>query len=265
MVSPDKTTPYSIHPIPAFADNYLWCLSHTSTDKAYVIDPGDGQTVLDYLQQQQLSLAGILITHHHYDHTDGIPALLSSYPDIAVLGPKNSPCIWINKPLVEGDGFTILGINFTVMEVPGHTLDHIAYYSEGQALLFCGDTLFRGGCGRVFEGTMAQMHQSLDKLAQLPAHTQACPTHEYTLDNLAFAHAVEPNNQAIIDALESCDKLRRKGIPTLPTTISHEQATNPFLRCQIPSVIAAANQHANANLTTQAQVFACLREWKNNF
>ncbi len=255
----------NITPIKAFDDNYIWCIDNPQQKTAIVVDPGDGQIVLDYLAGHNLQLCAILVTHHHYDHTDGIAALLQVYKDIPVYGNADSPCKSISQPLNDDDCINVMGQEFQFLTLPGHTLDHGAYFDAKNQQLFCGDTLFLAGCGRVFEGTAAQMHQSLQKLMSLPATTQVYPAHEYSMANLAFATAVEPDNQHISQAVKHARQLREADQPTLPTHLSQEALINPFVRCHLPPVIMAANQKAEAQLGSQIEVFSTLREWKNNF
>lgn len=257
-------------PLPAFADNYIWLL-HDGR-RALVVDPGDAQPVLDALTRMPaLQLEAILLTHHHADHTGGVAALRTQ-TGAQVLGPADEklpePVIRLNSDdTVEAAGFRL-----QVIGVPGHTAGHIAYFLEPEGadptppLLFCGDTLFSGGCGRLFEGTPAQMLASLDRLSALPGNTRVCCAHEYTLSNLRFALAVEPYNQALIDHHARCTDLRAKNEPTLPSTLALEQAINPFLRSRLPSVIEAVQAQApDLPGADEAAVFARLREWKNNF
>ncbi|MDP6968626.1 MAG: hydroxyacylglutathione hydrolase [Gammaproteobacteria bacterium] len=255
----------SITPLQAFDDNYIWCISNAQQKKALVIDPGDSQVVLNYLASHAYQLCAILVTHHHYDHTDGINGLLQRYPDTPVYGNGDSPCSAISQPLDDGDHITIMGQEFQLLTVPGHTLDHVAYYDAKNQQLFCGDTLFLAGCGRIFEGTAAQMHQSLQKLMALPSAVQAYPAHEYSLANLAFAAAVEPDNKDITQTIKQAQQKRQQGEPSVPSSLSQEALVNPFVRCHIPAVIVAANQKAERQLASQTDVFATLREWKNNF
>jgi hydroxyacylglutathione hydrolase len=217
-------------PIPAFSDNYIWLFAQDG--EAWVVDPGEAPPVLEALKSLELTLAGILVTHHHGDHTGGIKALRENFP-VPVFGPENSPAAeLINNPLSHGESIKIGTCQFLVISIPGHTLDHIAYYSAAEKILFCGDTLFSAGCGRVFEGTYEQMYQSLLKLAALPDDTRVCCAHEYTLSNLRFAIATEPSNRDIVKYKELCDDLREKELPTLPTSIGLEKRINPFLRCK---------------------------------
>ncbi len=249
-------------PIPAFQDNYLW-LIHNGTHAA-VVDPGDATPVIDYLTQHGLTLSAILVTHHHADHIGGLPALTARY-QVPVYGPAGEDIGLLTERLMEGDRITLphLGASFDVLDIPGHTAGHIAYLGDGR--LFCGDTLFAGGCGRVFEGTMAQMRASLAKLKNLPGDTQVFCAHEYTLSNLKFARAVEPANAALA-AREARDKATRAASePTVPTRIEIERETNPFLRWDAPEVIAAASARSGKASPNADEVFTAIREWKNSF
>ncbi len=251
-------------PIPAFADNYLWLLH--DGQQALVVDPGDATPVLRVLQDNDLKLDTILVTHHHADHTGGIDTLRHQ-TGAKVYGPASEIIPEPFTPLHEGDTVHALGLDFHVIDVPGHTSGHIAYYTpdmDGKPLLFCGDTLFSGGCGRLFEGTPKQMLASLDKLAALPGHTMTCCTHEYTLSNLRFAVAVDPDNQALADYQLHCEKLRELHQPTLPTSIAQELLINPFLRTRQPALISSA-QHFDAAARDEVSVFAAIRQWKNQF
>lgn len=253
----------AIFPIKAYKDNYIWCL-HNSTH-CVVVDPGDAAPVLAFCEDNNLTLTAILITHHHWDHTDGIDALLAKFLDIPVYGPHNPNIKQITHRLSQGAQIELplLGVKFSVLEVPGHTLDHIAYY--GKCGLFCGDTLFSAGCGRLFEGSPQQMYDSLAKLTALPANTAVYCTHEYTLANIAFALAVEPNNQALINFKEWANRQREKGLPTLPSSIQKELAVNPFLRCDSQELQANVNNKMGQRLTSAHATFASLRSWKDNF
>ncbi len=253
-----------IDAISAFADNYIWCLQRGN--QAFVVDPGDAGPVQEYLQANALTLAGILITHHHMDHVGGVLALRESFPAAQVFGPANPQISGIDQVLRAGASLTVLGLEFTVFEVPGHTLDHIAYYAASATppLLFCGDTLFAAGCGRLFEGTPTQMHASLSQLAALPSATLVYCTHEYTLSNLRFAKAVEPLNADIERRFEAVTLLRSKNAISLPSSIGLERATNPFLRCDDVEVIAAARAK-NPEIHTPERIFATLRTWKDGF
>ncbi|WP_404339390.1 hydroxyacylglutathione hydrolase [Pseudoalteromonas mariniglutinosa] len=251
--------------IKAFSDNYIWCITHTNSQLAWVVDPGQATPVLNHLNENNLTLAGILITHHHYDHTDGVAALLKAFADIAVYGPATSPFKGINQPLVEGDTVTVFDYQFTVLSTPGHTLDHICYIHP--TLSFTGDTLFSGGCGRLFEGSAKQMWQSLCKLKSLPDDCEVYCTHEYTEANLAFALAVEPNNEVLKSRAQRVTKLREQGQITLPTTLAIEKQINPFLRCDKAHITDNLPAHIKKNSSVREpwQNFASLRAWKDNF
>ena len=246
-------------PLPAFDDNYIWLL-HDGKN-ALVVDPGDAQPVLLALQTQGLQLQGILVTHHHGDHTGGVDNLRNA-TGAAVFGPASEPMPEPIHRVNDGDTVRLLGMDFQVMHVPGHTLGHIAYYCS--PYLFCGDTLFSAGCGRLFEGTAAQMQASLERLAALPPDTQVCCTHEYTLSNLKFALEVEPDNQALIDYAARCRSLRAQGQPTLPSSIALERQINPFLRSDQATVIASARAFDGAGVDHHG-AFATLRQWKNQY
>jgi len=266
----DKNTLLQVWPIPAFDDNYLWCIHDGSS--ALVVDPGDSAPVLEYLKRNKLTLKGILITHHHADHTGGILDLLESLgSDIAVYGPVGDDIPGRTVAVMQGDKVEIPAprVSFNVFEVPGHTLSHIAYFANMQAnvvepLLFCGDTLFASGCGRLFEGTPTQMSESLAKFAALPKNTLVYCTHEYTLSNIRFALAVEPNNLNLLSWSDRAKALREQGLPTLPTTIGQELQVNPFMRCDQAEVIAIAKEiSGRAELPTPAHVLAVIRAWKD--
>lgn len=252
----------NIEPIAAFSDNYIWLLS--TNEGSIVIDPGESKSLLKILKENKLDLRAILITHHHFDHTGGIEEILSEI-SIDVYGPKNNIAS-INKRLVGGSKINLLGIEFEVIEIPGHTLDHIAYYSKnnGQPILFCGDTLFAGGCGRVFEGTFEQMHNSLSILKKLPSNTKIYCGHEYTESNLAFAKNVEPLNENIISRYNETLNIRKQGIPSLPSTIGAELQTNPFLRVDTEEVQEMILKKFNTPKDDE-EVFTALRQWKDNF
>ncbi|QXZ10462.1 hydroxyacylglutathione hydrolase [Comamonas sp. Y33R10-2] len=260
-------------PISAFADNYIWMLH--DAEHAVVVDPGQAEPVLNKLAQLGLKLQGILVTHHHADHVGGLDALRSA-TGAPVWGPAYES---LPEPVTRvqgGDRVELLGGPWQVIDVPGHTSGHIAFFSDqvqlgsqaaqAQPILFCGDTLFSGGCGRLFEGTPAQMQASLDALAALPASTQVCCAHEYTLSNLRFAQAVEPNNPDLAQYLDHCQKLRAQNLPTLPSSLQIELAINPFMRSRAADVIAAAIEHDPQTKPEEpASVLATLRQWKNVF
>ena len=255
-----------VHPVPAFSDNYLWVIHDGS--HAIAVDPGDAAPVIAFLESKQLALTAILCTHHHADHVGGVQALLASQGGdraIPVYGPAREKIPARTHALREGDRVALAqpAVAFDVIDVPGHTAGHIAYSTPG--MLFCGDTLFGCGCGRLFEGTPAQMLDSLGKLARLPAQTRVYCAHEYTMSNIRFAEAVEPDNGDLAMRKAFSAAKRHRGEPTLPSPLGLETATNPFLRAASPGVRAAAEAHAGHALATPVDVFATLREWKNNF
>lgn len=249
-------------PLPAFRDNYIWLLRGGAS--AAVVDPGDAAPVLDHLALHGLSLVAILVTHHHGDHVGGNRELLQQF-DVPVYGPRHEPIPGLTHPVEDGSTVRIpaLGLDFRVLDVPGHTRGHVAYYGANR--LFCGDTLFSCGCGRLFEGTAEQMHRSLQKLAALPADTQVYCAHEYTLSNIRFAKAVEPENPDLLAREREVLALLGQGQPTLPSSIGLERRTNPFLRVDQPAARGSAEAHAGHPLGTEIEVFAVLREWKNGF
>ena len=251
-----------IHTIPAFSDNYFWLFHETGDAGAWVVDPGAEAPVDDALEALGLKLAGILVTHHHADHTGGVAGLVKRH-GARVVGPVSAQFRAVDETVSEGDRVTCAGCDFEVFEVPGHTLDHIAYHCPSEAVLFCGDTLFAGGCGRLFEGSAAQMYSSLGKLAALPDATRVFCAHEYTLANLAFAVRVEPDNTALAERLEAARESRAADRPTVPSTVALERATNPFLRSAAPTVIAAAEARAGHALGEPESVLAEVRRWKD--
>jgi hydroxyacylglutathione hydrolase len=261
-------TPYII-PLRALKDNYIWVIRDHC--HAAVVDPGEASPVLDYLRREKLKLIAILNTHHHNDHVGGNAALLQEF-SVPVYGPGREPISTLTHHLREcrekenEESIVYLAefsLSLRVLDIPGHTAGHIAYY--GANMLFCGDTLFGCGCGRLFEGTAQQMVQSLEKLSDLPSATLVYCGHEYTLNNIRFARMVEPGNQALIEREQTVENLRRQNAPTLPSTIALEKTTNPFLRCGQPEIIRNASEHAGRELSDPVSVFAALREWKNNF
>lgn len=251
----------NIVPISAFTDNYIWCLQ-LAKRRAIVVDPGDPEAVTSYLAACNLTLAGILVTHHHFDHTGGIEVLTRD-TSVPVIGPKNSPFDGLTQAVSDNELVEIEGLSFQVLAVPGHTLDHIAYYSPLHEALFCGDTLFSGGCGRVFEGTFEQMRHSLARLRDLPASTSIYCAHEYTSANLRFALAVDPDNEALQSRVAEVSRLREQGRPTLPTTLAEERLTNPFLRWDAPAIINSA--HSREPVRDADNVFRVTRQWKDVF
>ncbi|WP_312306800.1 hydroxyacylglutathione hydrolase [Pulveribacter sp.] len=253
-------------PLPAFADNYIWMLQ--GAQSAVVVDPGDAAPVLQALRNTGLPLEAILVTHHHGDHTGGV-AELRQATGAAVYGPAAEDIPLPAARVRGGDAVTVLGLRFAVIDVPGHTAGHIAYYCEdapGGPLLFCGDTLFSAGCGRVFEGKPAQMLASLERLAALADDTRVCCAHEYTLSNLKFAQAVEPSSAAVLQHILRCRSLREQGQPTLPSQLVLERQVNPFLRTHVPAVAEAARGFdPGVDMASPVSVFAALRQWKNEF
>lgn len=259
--------------IPALSDNYIWAIAPAaaqSGNRVTIVDPGEAAPVQAWLRQQQARIGAIIITHHHPDHTAGIGALLEQEQaaggePVPVYGPQadQGRVAQITQPLADGDHFTLdwLGLTFSAIEVPGHTLGHIALHAPG--LLLAGDTLFRGGCGRVFEGTAAQMQQSLARLRGLDDDTRVYAGHEYTQKNLAFARMVEPDNPDIARVAAEVDTIRAEGKPSLPGTIGEERRINPFLRWDNPQVARAASKRAGRELTEAADIFAATRAWKD--
>jgi len=252
-----------ISALPAFTDNYIWLLQDHSTQRCAVVDPGDAAPVQAWLDAHPgWVLSDILVTHHHHDHVGGVQALKDA-TQATVYGPASENIPARDKALRDNDKVSVLGWDFDVYAVPGHTLGHIAYYHHG--LLFCGDTLFAAGCGRLFEGTPEQMHHSLSRLAALPEDTLVYCTHEYTLSNLKFAAAVEPDNQDIAARLEKVSRQRNEGVITLPSTLALEKLTNPFLRITETSVKQKADERNGQRNQTPSEVFAALRAWKDKF
>lgn len=254
-----------VTPLPAFNDNYIWLLQQPGSARCWVVDPGQADPVKRYLAQHDLQLEGILLTHHHPDHTGGVKALANE--GVTIIG-----CVHdvyrlppLSQQVAEGSRFQVLGETVQVLEVPGHTLGHIAYvFPDHQPpLLFCGDTLFSAGCGRLFEGTAEQMHTSLQRLSQLPAETQIYPAHEYTQANLKFAAQVEPDNDAIAARITQADAQRDGQQPTLPVRLSEELTYNPFLRVKNPAIRGRLEQRADMTLLEDSRAFAVLRAWKD--
>jgi hydroxyacylglutathione hydrolase len=259
------STPLNVRPVRAFSDNYIWLIDSPRAPGALAaVDPGDAAPVIAELRRSGASLAAILLTHHHPDHIGGVAELLRHW-DVPVFGPDDSRIAQRTQSLRDGERCDLpdLGLSFETLHVPGHTLSHIAFWGHGA--LFCGDTLFSAGCGRMFEGTPAQMNASLNRLRSLPSDTRVFCGHEYTAANLRFAEAVEPGNRAALEYRGEVDEVRARGEPSLPSTIGLENRVNPFLRCDNPAVIAAAEHHAGRPLAGSADVFAELRSWKDKF
>lgn len=261
---PNSHSDLTITPLPAFKDNYLWLLMRGG--EAAIVDPGDAEPVFRALEQHKLRLTAILATHHHADHVGGVTALKQRYAS-TVFGPAHESIAGVDHRLAEGDRVDVLGTQFRVIDIPGHTSGHIAYFAGElhPPVLFCGDTLFASGCGRLFEGTAEQMLSSLDKLAALPAATRIYCGHEYTVANIRFALEVEPNNRELQSRAASATAMRKRGEPTLPSTIDLELATNPFMRCDIPSVRAAASGVTRGAGLARVSTFATIRQWKDGF
>jgi hydroxyacylglutathione hydrolase len=250
-----------IEPVAAFRDNYIWMLAQGA--RAVLVDPGEAEPARRALAANGLALDAILVTHHHPDHVGGV-AELAGGAAMPIYGPPTLAGHGVNRPVRDGDRIQVLGCEFRVLAVPGHTLDHLAYWSPALAALFCGDTLFAGGCGRLFEGSAAQMYASLQRLASLPDETRVYCAHEYTLANLRFARELEPDNAALQRRQQECQGLRDRGVPTVPSQIALEKATNPFLRCDQPAVRANARIQL-APGADDAAVFAAIRAWKDRF
>ncbi|MBU2870838.1 hydroxyacylglutathione hydrolase [Colwellia sp. E2M01] len=271
----------TVNVINAFNDNYIWVISHQNTNEIAIVDPGDADVCIAYLQKNNSVLSSILITHHHNDHIGGIAKLLAYAKDnawpVTVYGPANDGIKQLDITLKENDIVTLASINcqFRVIDLPGHTHGHIAYFNESivdggrksQPILFCGDTLFSGGCGRVFEGTPKQMHHSLTKLAQLPSNTLVYCAHEYTQANLTFALAVDPENNELQTYVEAVKNKRQQHQATIPSNIALELTINPFLRCNTQTIKNAAQKFTNNHTSVQSEVdvFTVIRAWKDNF
>lgn len=260
-----QPTHLNVRPVRAFSDNYIWLIESPRTQGRLVaVDPGDAAPVMAELQRSDASLAAILLTHHHPDHIGGVPELLRQGA-VPVIGPDDARIAQRTRTLRDGERCELpeLGLSFETLLIPGHTLSHIAFWGHGA--LFCGDTLFSAGCGRMFEGTPTQMNASLTKLRQLPPDTRVYCGHEYTAANLRFALTVDPSNGAALEYRDRVDGLRAAGSPTLPSTLDLEIRVNPFLRCDDPTVVKAAEIHAGKSLKQPAEVFGVLRAWKDQF
>ncbi|MEX2475564.1 hydroxyacylglutathione hydrolase [Marinobacter sp.] len=262
----------TVTPIPAFNDNYIWCIADTGTGKALIVDPGQAEPVKQHLSRHNLSLDIILVTHHHPDHVGGVNTLAQESDGCRIVGPSGSPFSGITNPVHPGDDLVWNSLTFQVLGVPGHTLDHIAFYTDspvaGHPALFCGDTLFVCGCGRLFEGSPAQMRQSLESIRQLPDDTRVYCAHEYTLANLRFARSWLPGDDGLRKMEAHCQSLRDADKPTVPSVLGDEKRLNPFLRWDDPQVIDAAKAYGTDNgLPSESpdQVFAAIRHGKDHF
>jgi hydroxyacylglutathione hydrolase len=257
--------PLKVRPVRAFSDNYIWLIeSPSDASQVVAVDPGEAAPVIEELRRRGASLAAILLTHHHPDHIGGVPELLSYWP-VPVIGPDDDRIATRTRTARDGERCELpdLGLGFEILQIPGHTVSHIAFW--GHDALFCGDTLFSAGCGRMFEGTPTQMNASLDRLRSLPQHTQVYCGHEYTAANLKFALVVDPDNAAVREYRDTVERVRASGQPSLPSTLALELRVNPFLRCEQPTVRASAERHAGKSLNESAEVFAVLRAWKDGF
>lgn len=255
-----------IHPIKAFTDNYIWTLINKNNKQAIVIDPGQSAPVADYMKAHDLEMTSIWTTHHHYDHVGGVMELQEYFPMTHIVAHSEHG-VEEDQTVKDGSTVSAWGHSAQIWDIPGHTETHIAYILDidGQKHAFCGDTLFSGGCGRVFTGTIEELYDSLRRLNELPADTLLYPAHEYTANNLRFGLSIEPDNQAMIKALARAEELSEQGIPTLPVTLEHERAINVFMRANEPSVIAGVSAKRHLEDDKPLTVFAALRELKNDF
>ena len=253
---------YSVEPIKAYDDNYIWLIS--TNEGSIIVDPGESKKIIEGIDKNKIDLKAILITHHHFDHTNGLQDLLD-IDNFDVFGPVNN-INGINNKVGDSDQFSVIGIDFEVIEIPGHTLDHIGFYSfnDGDPILFCGDTLFAGGCGRVFEGTYQQMFEALKKISRLPKNTKIYCGHEYTLSNIKFALEVDPNNIKLQNEYKNVQELMKSNKPSLPTTIQKELDTNPFLRCDDLDIQKNIVKKFNVD-DSEFEIFTAIRKWKDNF
>ena len=251
----------SVDPIKAYTDNYIWLIS--TNEGSIVVDPGESKEILNLVDSNKIDLKGVLITHHHYDHTNGLLDLTNKM-NLEVYGPKKIE--GINNIVKESDKFSLIGIDFEVIEIPGHTLDHLAFYSSNNRdpILFCGDTLFAGGCGRVFEGTFEQMFESLKKISNYPKETKIFCGHEYTLSNLKFALEADEDNKQLADEYLNVKKLISSDIPSLPTNLNKELKVNPFLRCDEINIKNKVIDKFDI-IDDELEIFTALRKWKDNF
>lgn len=256
-----------ILPIKAFKDNYIWAIVFHNTSQLIVVDPGDAKLVLEFIEKTNLQLIAIFITHHHFDHTGGVADLGKSFPKTHIYGPKSAKIPEITHPLAGNNSFKINNYTFSTMETPGHTLDHIVFYAKDMLqspVLFCGDTLFSCGCGRIFEGTNEIMVSSLKKILTLPKEISIYPAHEYTLENIRFSMVVEPQNKLLQQYFTVATKLKDNNLPSLPVTLASELGVNPFLRC-INKKLDLSVIPKHINLADTSAVFSFIRKWKDNF
>ena len=256
----------NVQTIPAFDDNYIWLLHQPNNPAVAVVDAGDADVVLSVLRKNNYQLHAILVTHHHFDHIGGIKKLLTAFPQAQVFAPAIENIEFTTDPVQAGDTVVLPALNcqFEVLDVSGHTRGHVAYYSADAGLVFCGDALFAGGCGRIFEGNAPQMFAGLQRLAQLPDETLIYCAHEYTQQNLQFAQRVEPLSQALQQRIKQTDLQRQQQLPTVPSRLSQEKATNPFLRCSETTVVSSTEQSVGHALPDACAVFASLRAWKDS-
>ena len=259
-----KLSMLNVHPIPAFTDNYIWAIVYGNS--CVVIDPGDSDPVFSFLKNNDLELDSILITHHHFDHTGGLVSLAKHY-NCPVYGPKGGHINGITHDLAENDEINVFDLNFKIFETPGHTLDHIAYFHSGSkdSLLFCGDTLFSGGCGRLFEGTPDNMYDSLNKFKMLPDETLVFCAHEYTESNLKFALAINPNNLDLVDYSKKVIELRSKSKITLPSNIGLEKKINPFFLLDNPEILQKSEKFINKKISNPIESLSVVRTMKDSF
>lgn len=251
----------TIYPISTLDDNYVWVL--VEQNHVAVVCPGEAQPVLDFIADKQLTLDAILVTHNHWDHVDGIEGIKAQWPDADVYGPANEFVPHKTVDLKDGDQVSLFNglVTLNVWDIPGHTAGHIAFLGEGY--VFCGDTIFSAGCGRIFNGTIEQLYESIKRLRELPDYTLIYCAHEYTIDNLGFAEWTEPNNQAVTQYLSEVESKRRQNLPSVPSSMAVEKAINPFLRFDVPEVIASVQKNWRDNVSSEAAVFAALRQWKD--
>lgn len=256
---------HHIHPIKILEDNYVWSIQKSNSPYLVIVDPGEAEPVLEYINQHHLTLAAILLTHHHLDHTGGVTGILERYPNTPVYGSRKDEVPGMNYFIEEGDLIDLpkLDLNFKVMEIPGHTHGHVAYLHKN--MLFSGDVLFSSGVGKIFEGTALQMFQSLEKLKQLPTDTLIYAAHEYTLANIVFAQTVDSKNEALERRRLSVEELRKNDLPSLPVSLETELQTNPFLRCDVPSIMTSVQSHCGIKLSSPLAIFTHLRLWKDKF